>query len=218
MMPINPGEEIWRAPRRPAYFHSRARASLRNRGRSSALAAAPVSGTLSCTWSCKQPSDRTRLTWTVEETVLGFSSSMGCSSISLLFWTTRSTASYPVSPGSLRYQDASDRSKAAVFLPGEHAPLHRDCNTIFPLWGCERYSAKPCLKTSFIIHRLQTEIIFDNLCRKQAAFWLLASRLKGGNTCSLSDEAPGESTDNLLTRFPRERAQMFLWNKITTLS
>lgn len=106
----------------------------------------------------------------------------------------------------------------SVFLPGEHGPLHRDCNTIFPLWGCECYSAKPCLKTSFIIHRLQTEIIFDNLCRKQAAFWLLASRLKGGNTCSLSDEAPGESTDNLLTPFPRERAQMFLWNKITTLS
>lgn len=118
----------------------------------------------------------------------------------------------------LRYQGASNRLKEAVCLPGEHGPLHRDCNTIFPLWGCECYSAKPCLKTSFIIHRLQTEIIFDNLCRKQAAFWLLASRLKGGNTCSLSDEAPGESTDNLLTRFPRERAQMFLWNKITTLS
>jgi hypothetical protein len=103
----------------------------------------------------------------------------------------------------------------AVSLPGEHGPLRCDCNTIFPLWGCECYSAKLCLKTSFIIHRLQTEIIFDNLCRKQAAFWLLASRLKGGNTCSLSAQ---ESTDNLLTPFPRESTQMFPWNKTTTLS
>lgn len=51
-------------------------------------------------------------------------------------------------------------------------------------------TAKNCLKTSFIIHRLQTEIVFDNLCRKQAVFWLLASREKGGNTCSLSAGAP----------------------------
>lgn len=85
----------------------------------------------------------------------------------------------PVSPSSLRHPDTSNTLKETVFLPGEHGPLHHDCNTIFPLWGCECYSAKPCLKTSFIIHRLQTEIVFDNLCRKQEAFWLLASRLKG---------------------------------------
>lgn len=104
-----------------------------------------------------------------------------------------------------------------VFLLQEHGPLHCDCNTIHPLWDCECYSAKLCLKTSFIIHRLQTEIIFDNLCRKQAAFWLLASRLKGGNTCSLSEGAPGESSDNLLTSFLSESAQIFLWNKIPAL-
>lgn len=98
-------------------------------------------------------------------------------------------------------------------MPGEHGPLHRECNTIFPLWGCECYSAKLCLKTSFIIHRLQTEIIFDNLCRKQAAFWLLASLLKGGNTCSLSNKAPGESTDNLLTPFPRKGPKCFSGTK-----
>lgn len=107
--------------------------------------------------------------------------------------------------------------RGPVFLLREHGPLHWDCNTIHPLWDCKCYSAKLCLKTSFIIHRLQTEIIFDNLCRKQAAFWLLASRLKGGNTCSLSDRAPGESIDNLLTSFPSESAQMFLWNKTPAL-
>lgn len=136
-------------------------------------------GSLSCTWPWKQlskepdtcgPSKR-RAPREVLFGVFSFTA--------LLFWTVFLRESCPASPSSLRYLDASNRLKESVFLPGEHGPLHCDCNTIFPLWGCECYSAKPCLKTSFIIHRLQTEIIFDNLCRKQAAFWLLASRLKG---------------------------------------
>lgn len=53
------------------------------------------------------------------------------------------------------------------------------------------------LKTSFIIPRLQTEIVFDNLRRKQAVFWLLASWGKGGNTCSLSARA----REKVLTTF-----------------
>lgn len=175
------------------------------------------------TWPWKQLSNRTRHTWIGEKR----SSWKGFGAFLFHVVQLHSPAfldhslhgvlpcifQLPKMPGCIKQVEGG-----SVFLLGEHGPLHRDCNTIFPLWGWECYSAKPCLKTSFIIHRLQTEIIFDNLCRKQAAFWLLASRLKGGNTCSLSDEAPGESTDNLLTPFPRERAQMFLWNKITTLS
>lgn len=142
-----------------------------------------------------------------------------CKCTALLFWTILLNWALPCLSKLLKIPRCIKQVEGgSVFLPGEHGPLHRGCNTIFPLWGCECYSAKPCLKTSFIIHRLQTEIIFDNLCRKQAAFWLLASRLKGGNTCSLSDGAPGESTDNLLTPFPRKRAQMFFRNKITMLS
>lgn len=106
----------------------------------------------------------------------------------------------------------------AVLLPGEHGPLHRDCNTISPLWGCDGYSAKPCWKTSFIIHRLQTEIIFDNLCRKQAAFWLLASRLKGRKHMFTVRRSPWRKHRQPFNPLPGERAQMFLWNKITTLS
>lgn len=122
---------------------------------------------------------RTRHMWTIEKKRSQRGFVWGFLFTALLFWSILLTASRPVALSSLRYLEASDRLKEAVFLPRERGPLHRNCNTISPLWGCESRSAKSCSKTSFIIHRLQTEIIFDNLCRKQAAFWLLASRLKG---------------------------------------
>lgn len=77
------------------------------------------------------------------------------------------------------------------------------------------------LQTSFIIPRLQTEIVFDNLRRKQAVFWLLASRGGGGEGSKhmfTVSQSPGEGPDNLFTPCPSERTQMFSWNKVTTLS
>ena len=122
---------------------------------------------------------RTRRTWAVEKKSSQRGFVRGFLFHSPTFLDHPLTGGLPCISQPPQIPDASNRLKKTVFLPGEHGPLHHDCNTIFAFSGCECYSAKPCLKTSFIIYRLQTEIIFDNLCRKQAAFWLLASRLKG---------------------------------------
>lgn len=105
----------------------------------------------------------------------------------------------------------------SVFFRGSTALCTQIVTQSF-LSGASGTTVKNRLKISFIIHHLQTEIIFDNLYRKQAAFWLLASQLEGGKHMLPVSQSSREGPDNPLTPVPRERTQMCFWNKVTTLS